>query len=268
MSSSKTTADTKSADRSFHSSWAKDYRWLECGGATMPMFCKNCVSYSTKHGFASRRTNQFLDGCTTYQTSTLISHAKSQQHLEATNWCKTNKVCLLVCVPLTFVFLQCGVFIGQHEEEEKEKPDEVKPGTLPECFKRVDAAGHARLMRLFGTAYFIAHHRLPMSLFEDLCTLQSLNGLDMGSNYTNRMAAKRFIEFISQRVSESVATRIAAADFIGISADESTDRRKEQQEAVDVRIVEHGEAVDLLVGMPALDSAVRLFFLFALMVGI
>jgi hypothetical protein len=115
---------------------------------------------------------------------------------------------------------------------------------------------------LFRIAHFLAAHRLPLSLFADLVCLHKINGVDVGNTYANADAVKDFIQTIAKTVKESVAARLQRADFIGITADASTDRTRSEQEAVDARIVEDGCATDLFVGMPGLTDAVRAIPLF------
>jgi hypothetical protein len=111
---------------------------------------------------------------------------------------------------------------------------------------------------LFRTGYFVAKNRLSLSLFPGLCMLQKLNGVDLGENYANAHAAKDFIHTISTRVARDVLTDLKEAEFIGVCADSSTDRSKEEQEGVEARIVKAGRAVDIFIGMPVLHNAVRL----------
>ena len=51
-----------------------------------------------------------------------------------------------------------------------------------------------KMRHLFNTAYFVTQEELA---FIQLCSLQTLNGVDIGTQYTNDKHAREFVGFIA-----------------------------------------------------------------------
>ena len=75
-------------------------------------------------------------------------------------------------------------------------------------------------MKLFRTAYELAiNPTLPLSQFKTLVKIQRKNGSRLIEGHDSGKAAREFIHYISDAVTEKVAGIIASSDFISILSD-------------------------------------------------
>ncbi|KAJ8412699.1 hypothetical protein AAFF_G00116500 [Aldrovandia affinis] len=69
-------------------------------------------------------------------------------------------------------------------------------GALVSAFDRMDAAIKEKMVKLFNIAYFIAKEEASFTMFPKLVALHQMNGLDLGSTYSNDQACRIFITAI------------------------------------------------------------------------
>ena len=69
-------------------------------------------------------------------------------------------------------------------------------------FLRLKSETLNKMQYLFNTAYFLAQEDLAFAKFERLCSLQSLNGVGIGTLYTNNKHAREFVGYIAIRLSQ------------------------------------------------------------------
>ena len=82
-------------------------------------------------------------------------------------------------------------------------------------------------MKLFPTAYELAMNpTLPLSQFKTLVKVQRNNGSRLIEGHDTRKAAREFIHYIADAVTEKVAGIVASSDFMSILSDGSQARKK------------------------------------------
>ena len=67
-------------------------------------------------------------------------------------------------------------------------------------FLRLKSETLNKMQYLFNTAYFLAQEDLAFAKFERLCSLQSLNGVGIGTLYTNDKHAREFVGYIAEAI--------------------------------------------------------------------
>ena len=77
---------------------------------------------------------------------------------------------------------------------------------------------------LIRTAYFVAKRDLPFTKYKEICELQVLNGLTLGTNYMNDTQCMRFIELIAANLKDQLRQNINDVRFIALMSDGSTDK--------------------------------------------
>ena len=81
----------------------------------------------------------------------------------------------------------------------------------------------ATLRVKFDIAYFIATQKLAFTNYPAMCELQEKHGVNVGTAYRNRNAAKTFCHYIAESKREQLTARLAKAQFFSILMDGSTD---------------------------------------------
>ena len=104
---------------------------------------------------------------------------------------------------------------------------------------------------LFDTAFTIAKHNMSFRDFEVLCKLQLKHKVNIGNNYQNPRSCAEFIGSIAAVQCEAATKTIGNSGFM---ADGSTDRSVAEQEAVFIRYVSGGKAVNRFIALVELDS--------------
>ena len=71
---------------------------------------------------------------------------------------------------------------------------------------------------LIRTAYFVAKRDLPFTKYKEICDLQVLNGLTLGTNYMNDTQCMRFIDLIAANLKDQLRQNINDVRFIAVPA--------------------------------------------------
>ena len=112
------------------------------------------------------------------------------------------------------------------------------------------------MRHLFNTAYFVAQEELAFMKFEQLCSLQTLNGVDIGTQYTNDKRAREFVGFIADAMRQSQSEELGQVRFMSVMSDSSTDRSTDEKEIIYIRYLnQEGLPQSLYAGLGALESA-------------
>lgn len=81
----------------------------------------------------------------------------------------------------------------------------------------------AKLEKKILTAFTIVALERPIDDFETICTLQNINGADLGETYITRSACTEFLSPISDAMKEDVVVKLRESNFISVMADGGTD---------------------------------------------
>ena len=91
--------------------------------------------------------------------------------------------------------------------------------------------------------------------FKPMCELQDKNGVLIGVNYQNPQGCSNFINSIAQVQRQDTMRDLERSRFFSLRAYGSTDRSIVEQEAVYVRYVVNGVAVNKFVGLEEVEHA-------------
>lgn len=82
----------------------------------------------------------------------------------------------------------------------------------------------------FKTAFHIAAIERPLDDYESLCTLQKLNGEELGETYLTRSACTEFIDHINSVMKDDLAVKLKECPFYSVMIDGSTDHSVIEEE--------------------------------------
>ena len=192
------TYNKKNRKRTIIDTWVDEYDWVGTDGNTL--FCQVCRDYPT----ISDPKSTLVTGITSnYRKETLRFHDKSVKHQTCVDRRRPLKIQVEQVMP----------------KVQDEKNSEVYE-------------------KLFNTAYYIASENEPFSKYQKLCALQTKNGLNLGTNYLNDKACKKFLASSSDVIKDNVSNERENARFISILGDGSTDKGIIEHELVYVRFVD------------------------------
>lgn len=114
----------------------------------------------------------------------------------------------------------------------------------------------SRIVKLIEAAYLLGKEELPFSKFSSIVNLEKLHGVDLGTTYLNRLAAKAFTMSIGHVMIESVKEELKQALYVSLMTDGSTDASVKEKELVFVRFIRHdGSCCMRLLGLRDIASA-------------
>ena len=171
------------------------------------MFCQTC----RKHPSLADKSSPLFSGTSNFHVDPLKSHQCSREH-EA-----------------------CRMRI-QHESKER-ATTELKDTPLGKALLKVDEHWKKRLRFLFNTAYAIAKKGKPFSDFKYICELQIKNRLDLGENYLNNHACRKFVLSAASIIRDDIKSVVAKNHFVSVLSDGSTDSAVVEQEIVYLRYI-------------------------------
>ena len=74
------------------------------------------------------------------------------------------------------------------------------------------------------TAFYVARSGLAFTKYNEICTLQQLNGMEFGNNYLTDVACRRFIKIIASNIKEDLRQQFNNCRFVTVMSDGSTDK--------------------------------------------
>ena len=152
------------------------------------MYCNVCSQQSQ----SSFRTDISKEsGTKVFKMESLKKHEKSQAHVSCLEAMKARK-----------------------------KPKETP---LVKSLNKSMDQRDAKLEKKILTAFTVVALERPFDDFETICTLQNINGADLGETYTTRSACTEFLSHISDAMKEDVAVKLRESNFISVMADGGTD---------------------------------------------
>lgn len=159
------------------------------GSAVTSMYCGVC----SKHPTIASKESEFSkrSGTTNYKLEALKKHEASLNH----------KKCIAA---------------------EKAIKDPKSTG-MYKCCKQLYEKEDEKLEKKFKTAFYISASERPLDDYESLCTLQKLNGVELGEIYLSRSACTDFIDHISSVMKDDLADDLKDSHFFSLIIDGSTD---------------------------------------------
>ena len=98
-----------------------------------------------------------------------------------------------------------------------------KSTEMYKCCKQMYDTDDEKVEKKFKTAFYISALEQPLDDYESLCTLQNLNGVELGETYLTRSACTAFIDHISSVMKDDLAHTLKACNFYSLMIDGSTD---------------------------------------------
>ncbi|XP_028439583.1 zinc finger protein 862-like [Perca flavescens] len=98
-------------------------------------------------------------------------------------------------------------------------------------------------------------HAIAKKDYEWQCKLDEKKGISTGSTYVNRKQARVFIKHIAAAERKTIQSKIAAAKFLSIMSDGSTDTALMEQEMLYTRLCNRGKVEVHFVGIQDVEKA-------------
>ena len=106
------------------------------------------------------------------------------------------------------------------------------------CCKQLFEKEDEKMEKKFKTAFYIAALERPLDDYESLCSLQKLNGVDLGETYLTRSACTDFIDHISSVMKDDLKDKLMDCNFFSVMIDGSTDHGVIEEAIMYVRYLE------------------------------
>ena len=98
----------------------------------------------------------------------------------------------------------------------------MKSADIAVCSEAVKR--QAEIQKLIRTAFYVAKSGLAFTKYIEICKLQQLNGMEVGTNYLTDLACKRFVELIASNIKEDLRQQFNSCRFVTVMSDGSTDK--------------------------------------------
>ncbi len=102
----------------------------------------------------------------------------------------------------------------------RQKPQDTP---LVKSLNKGMSVSDARLEKKILTAFTVVANERPFDDYETFCSLQNINGADLGETYTTRSACTEFLRHISNAITAETAVKLKESHFISVMADGGTD---------------------------------------------
>ncbi len=222
--------------RKYDPTWEKDFEWLLFGTQEKKMYCKWCRS--SFGGLTQQRVNTlglqqlyakysggpFVTGCNNYKRFTLVQHADSEGHREASR---------------RFAAKNC-------------KPGE---STAEKSLQQLSKSAFDKLDKLFRTAHAIAKNSRPFSDFVWMTELDRAKGVALGQTYINDKSCRDFVTAIAASERLAVQAKFKDANFLSILSDGSSDVSIIENEIVYARFALRGEVNTFFLALVSVARA-------------
>ena len=126
---------------------------------------------------------------------------------------------------------------------------------MVQAVARLTQQQNDKMLLLFRTAYCIIKQMFSLNLFAALLSLQKMNGVALGSAYSNGKAASTFINSIASVELSNLINSLNEKEFFSLLLDGSTDVSTMEQEIVYVRFMVDGRPKNELLGMMSVKQA-------------
>ena len=122
-----------------------------------------------------------------------------------------------------------------------------KSTEMYKCCKQLYDQEEEKVEKKFKTAFYISALERPLDDYESLCTLQKLNGVELGETYLTRSACTDFIDHISSVMKDDLADTLKACNFFSLMIDGSTDHGVIEEAIMYVRYLDKSVGRPLIV---------------------
>ena len=187
------------------------------GTVVQSMYCGVC----SKHPAIASKDSEFSkrSGSCHFKSEALKKHESSQNH----------KKCIAA-------------------ENAIKNPESTE---MYKCCKQLYEKEDETIAKKFKTAFYISALERPLDDYESLCTLQKLNGVELGETYLTRSACTDFIDHISSVMKEDLAEKLKGCHFFSVMLDGSTDLGVIEEVIIYVRYLDKsvGRPVTTYVGI-------------------
>ena len=182
--------------------WLK-YEQDGATGTVVAMFCEVCRNYKDKIQSLRNFSPVWIQGSTNLKTSSVIDHAKSDQHRTAM----------------------------EHLRSERFK---AQPSLAPivQSLITMDARDVSKMCLKFELCYVLAKEGVAFVKYPVFHSLAERQGVDIGSTYKTPDSARLFTHFIAESQRQIFLSSLSSTPFFSFLVDGSTDAANIEQELV------------------------------------
>ena len=174
-------------------------------GRVSSMYCDVCRTYKDNIQGMRNFSNTWLAGSTNFRVSSVVDHAKSEQHKNSMSRLHSEPFRGRLPVATT------PILSSLYTMNDKEK---------------------AQMCRKFEICYVLAREGLPYSKYPEFNALASRQGVDIGFAYKTSDSAKNFTHFIAASQRQRFLDSLNGTKFFSFMVDGSTDAGNVEQELV------------------------------------
>lgn len=180
--------------------------WLDCESCieegvkvvVTKLKCQVCAKYRGRILGRKNFSDKWISGADSIRTTTIVDHAKSDQHVHAMNLLRKEQAQAQGSSVATYA------------------PIAQSLNTLCEDERR-------KLRTKFDITYFVATEHLAFLKYPKICELEERHGVNLGSAYRHENAGKEFVHYIAETRRQNVFTTLSKAKFFSLLMDGSTD---------------------------------------------
>ena len=214
-------SDTQSNNtREFKDNWKIGRPWLMHENNIM--WCEYCRE-NEKNIKLLIKSRNMIEGSTIFKKETVANHETSKAHEFATQ-------------------------IHQNKDDPKKAP-------AHQITAKLNANNRQKLEILFRNVHSLVKNHKSLADYIWICELDERKGIDIGTSYRSREAAKRFAHAIASFERSRVAELLRAVPFFSITCDGSTDSQTIEQEIVFATFCKSGSVHTKFIGIDSPERA-------------
>lgn len=172
------------------------------------MYCDVCHKYKDRLQGMRNFSSTWLTGSTNQRESSVIDHAKSEQHKSAMSRLRAEE---FNGMPLT------------------------SSAPIVSLLTTMDAHEKAQVCRKFKICYVLARQGLALLKYPAFHALTERQGVDIGYSYRKTDSARQFTHFITETLRQRFLESLSGISFVSFLLDGSTDTGNVEQELVFVQ---------------------------------
>lgn len=184
------------------------------------MYCSFCKLYQPDS------TSVFVKGCVNLRLDPIKIHEKSPEHIK--------------CV--------------ERHVAENQPPSSSEAS---KCLMKLNKAQYGQLSIKMRTAHFVAKHHKSFLDYKNICQLDKMKGLDVGTSYTTDKGGALLMTSVASVSRGEITDILKRAPFFSFTCDGSSDFTGDDMESVYVRTCSNGVIRDqfLAIGCPASSTS-------------
>ena len=90
----------------------------------------------------------------------------------------------------------------------------------------IDALTFQKMKRIMRIVFYFAKKDRAAKEFSSECSLQKMNGADIGNSYQNEISFKILLKYVSDSIQNGIISALSKAEFLSLMSDGSTIKKE------------------------------------------